>query len=909
MLTVFSVAVTGSLLAAVNMTGVSDSTAVINESFTANVIYTYSGTPAPTFTLEQAPSGMNIGSSSGTITYSPDDMSDGGRITVKATQGASEYFYHFSLYISSAVECSADLISYYKLDETGSSTSFADYAGGYTATSGQALTGTTGKIDGGQIMAPDAVDNVFMSVTDVDQYEWTVDEDFSFSFWIYPYGKGGYASAGNQVLATRWLGDGSDKFMVLGFDEISDELFPRFRLKSNGLENDKTSPTAVPLNQWVHIAFVYDAFNDASAQGYMRIFMNGTQVMNSLVGFYGSTNFYMDNVDLSLGYFIPYSINDPFNGVMDEVLIYDKALNQADIDGMMADGAAGQAHCKPGNTAPEFINNFPATIDEDASYLVNLVTNDIEDDPVTITEISTPSWMTYSSGPKQLSGNPTNDDVGTYTITFELDDGTDVVTKNIPIEVVNVNDLPTISSSPATSVNEDVAYTYTLVASDVDVGDVMTMTAEPLPGWLTFTPGTGVLQGTCTNDDFTSPKTTSFEDFDIELRVYDLSGEYTPQTFTIRVTNVNDAPVINGQNTIETDENVAVTITMALAFTEDVNIIDVDNEFTDLSLTVQDGTNYTHAGNTVTPAANYSGTLAVPVNVSDGQAIVSTTLNVNVAFVNDIPEVTSTDVTAGDDYEDYEYVITVEDSDPGDVLEITGNTIPDWLTLTQTNNNTAILSGMPLWDDIGANAVVIDIDDGHLAEPVHHSFTITVGNTNTPPEIISTEITYAVIGEVYAYNIEVEDPDEDDDVEIEALSKPSWLALEVTGNTALLYGTPTESESGSHDILIQATDGKGGSDQQNFQLTVGPDAVEDNMLGSFNIFPVPASDILYIEYDELLTNATLEILNITGKTMMSIPVENGSGKLEIDVNSFESGMYLYRLTSDNQHITGRIIIE
>jgi len=89
------------------------------------------------------------------------------------------------------------------------------------------------------------------------------------------------------------------------------------------------------------------------------------------------------------------------------------------------------------------------------------------------------------------------------------------------------------------------------------------------------------------------------------------------RTFTVNVTAVNDAPVITGQMPISTAFNTARTITFS-----DLQVTDVDNTYPNgFVLTVSPGTNYSLAGNTVTPATNFFGTLAVPVKVNDGAAI------------------------------------------------------------------------------------------------------------------------------------------------------------------------------------------------------------------------------------------------------------------------------------------------
>ena len=71
-------------------------------------------------------------------------------------------------------------------------------------------------------------------------------------------------------------------------------------------------------------------------------------------------------------------------------------------------------------------------------------------------------------------------------------------TQTFTITVSNANDAPTVTSTAVTSATEDSVYTYTLIASDADVGDTLTMAGTTVPSWLTFTASTGVLTGTPT---------------------------------------------------------------------------------------------------------------------------------------------------------------------------------------------------------------------------------------------------------------------------------------------------------------------------------------------------------------------------------------------------------------------------
>jgi len=88
---------------------------------------------------------------------------------------------------------------------------------------------------------------------------------------------------------------------------------------------------------------------------------------------------------------------------------------------------------------------------------------------------------------------------------------------------------------------------------------------------------------------------------------------------------------------------------------------------------------------------------------------------------NSIPQFTSTAVTSGTVGNVYTYNITATDSDNDD-LTIIATLKPDWLTLTDNGNGTAILTGTPT--EAGDFDVTIQVSDG--IDTDDQSFTIVV---------------------------------------------------------------------------------------------------------------------------------------------------------------------------------------
>jgi VCBS repeat-containing protein len=119
----------------------------------------------------------------------------------------------------------------------------------------------------------------------------------------------------------------------------------------------------------------------------------------------------------------------------------------------------------------------------------------------------------------------------------------------------------------------------------------------------------------------------------------DGAASSTGATSTITIVPVNDAPVITGQSDLNLSMLEDGNREIVLA---DLVVTDPDNAYpAGFTLTVGDGANYTHIGNTITPAADFTGSLTVPVVVNDGtNDSNSFNLTVTVVAVNDAPVVT-----------------------------------------------------------------------------------------------------------------------------------------------------------------------------------------------------------------------------------------------------------------------------
>ena len=122
-----------------------------------------------------------------------------------------------------------------------------------------------------------------------------------------------------------------------------------------------------------------------------------------------------------------------------------------------------------------------------------------------------------------------------FSVNDSLEDS--VSSYSMTIDVTAVNDAPTITGTPTTSVAEDSLYSFTPTGADVE-GDTLTYSITNKPTWATFNTSDGTLSGTPNNSDVGT--TTG-----IVITVTDTSSAANSlASFDLEVTNINDAPLI-----------------------------------------------------------------------------------------------------------------------------------------------------------------------------------------------------------------------------------------------------------------------------------------------------------------------------------------------------------------------------
>ncbi|MDD3050367.1 MAG: Ig-like domain-containing protein [Candidatus Cloacimonetes bacterium] len=358
---------------------------------------------------------------------------------------------------------------------------------------------------------------------------------------------------------------------------------------------------------------------------------------------------------------------------------------------------------------------------------------------------------------KNISFEPDQDFSGTAEFSISVDDNQDrlISTLNFTVDVIHQNNAPYFTSTPVLNATQNEQYSYNITAEDPD-GDIISITySETLPEWLILTDngdGSALLQGT--------PDSEDVGNHTVSLIVSDDSLEGI-QTFSITVSGANE-PIsfVYNQTNYESGDEISISTTQNVPVTFNLRADDPNGDGTAFSWSAQD---VTHGTITIdntrehtetkrisfTPTTGYVGSAGFIIAVEDNQTRLVSTLIfiINVTSANNAPYFTSTPQTDANEGELYNYTITAEDPDNDEIAISSDNDLPEWLTLRDNGNGSAVLSGTPSSNHVGSSAITLVVSDGSLEGT--QLFTLTVHDVNTSPY-------FEYNGTIYNHNSTIE---------------------------------------------------------------------------------------------------------------------------------------------------------
>ncbi|TLX70857.1 tandem-95 repeat protein, partial [Labilibacter sediminis] len=418
---------------------------------------------------------------------------------------------------------------------------------------------------------------------------------------------------------------------------------------------------------------------------------------------------------------------------------------------------------------------------------------------------------------------PNADVIGSITVNAIISDGEPENDESLPygltVLVNSINDAPVITGQNSLSTDEETALEITvddIIFTDVDNNITAGSHSVIVTDGVGYTYSGNIITP---NVDVTIPITVNVVVSDGESE----NNLSAPFGLSVSINPVNDSPVITGQNLLSTNEETAIELTI-----NDIIFTDVDNTITPSShtLIVQDGVNYSHSGNIVTPALNITDDITVNVVVSDGELenaesdVFPVTLSINP--VNDAPVITG------------QYPVSVAEETLRTIaltdLIVTDvdNSYPTGFTLTVSagSNYSVVNSSItPNENVVGEIIVPVSVRDPNGASSNQWNLVVMVVNDNDPPVVI--DIPNQTIDEGGSFdsidlNIYVSDADHSDEEITWTVMGVSELEVTINPVTRLAaVEVPDINWFGTDSIRFIANDGTL-TDEDEVVFTVNP---------------------------------------------------------------------------------------
>ena len=212
------------------------------------------------------------------------------------------------------------------------------------------------------------------------------------------------------------------------------------------------------LNTWTHVAMTYDG-------NHIKTYINGVgQITQTLSG-----SMQMSNSNLLIGKW--YSNSEWMDGYIDDLSVWNVALSEQEIQTIMDNGPNGN---EEGLVALWDFNEGAGNQINDLTAKQNNGT------------INGANWTSEGASDIVIY-TPSPNYFGHDNFTFSVSDGIDASYQpaTINLNILPVNDSPTINSTPLLDIVEGHSYEYAISHHDID-GDQVTLTAPTKPDWLSI---------------------------------------------------------------------------------------------------------------------------------------------------------------------------------------------------------------------------------------------------------------------------------------------------------------------------------------------------------------------------------------------------------------------------------------
>jgi len=183
---------------------------------------------------------------------------------------------------------------------------------------------------------------------------------------------------------------------------------------------------------------------------------------------------------------------------------------------------------------PPVFGSIPqgASIDEGQSYSLAVSASDANNDKLSFWSLNLPQGATFidnQNNTADFNWTPQSNQSGTHVVNFKVTDGLFTSGANLNIEVKCLNKSPVLNPIPNVSVYEGNPLNFRLIASDPNVGDILTFFCVNLP--------TGASLNSSTGNFSWKPNFNQKGQYNVTFKVSDDKGAEDSQPANITVIN------------------------------------------------------------------------------------------------------------------------------------------------------------------------------------------------------------------------------------------------------------------------------------------------------------------------------------------------------------------------------------
>lgn len=450
---------------------------------------------------------------------------------------------------------------------------------------------------------------------------------------------------------------------------------------------------------------------------------------------------------------------------------------------------------------------------------------------------------------------------------------------------VSPNNAPGFISTPDTLATEDMPWSYSVLAIDVDAGDVVTYSLRnPITDMQL---STNTLKWTPTNANVGSNIVT--------IRATDSHGAFSEQTFRIRVTNVNDTP------TITSLAPTAAVQSQLFQYQAQASDPDFGDVLTWQLTTAPLGMSISSSGLiSWTPTQAQIGSQNVVVQVHDFAGLsAQQTFAISVTNVNDAPIIV--DPTAQNATEDLPFSLKLNATDPD------GNQT-FWFVVQgpeslNVDMNTGLLSWTPKQKVAGTSVQVkIRATDAVLSDTT--TFSIAVAAVNDPPIITTILPTTFKFDTLYSIPLTATD-EEGNAITWSIPRKPATMSIV----SNVLVWAPTTA--GLDTIIIIASDGSSTDTLLQEVQVVTTSAVHNHsqislpLVSSIAAFQKAGSIIVTAGLPISAKSGVITLFDIAGKRIAERAL-SGTGWYTFSITNVPPGAHVLRMKTGGKVITQKL---